>query len=133
MEEEHVHQDNVTRSVMQSPETHNSGVFQVAPYPASVGPILFPKHVENLSGNQTAKFSGQVNNASLMLLESVSAINSPAPSTAVNNNTRLTMDDPMLSLNLSLSSTHHDQLSSRHSIYQVARDFSNGDSMISVV
>lgn len=136
MEEEHVHQDNVTRRVMQSPEAHNSGAFQVAPYPGSVGPVLFPKHVENLSGNQTAKFAGQVNNASSMLLDSVSGlplIQSPTPSRAVNNNKRLKMDDPMLSLNLSLSSGHHDQLSSRHSVYQVAGNFSIGDSMISVV
>lgn len=135
MEEEHVHQDNVTRRVMQSPESHNSGVFQVAPYPGSVGPVLFPKHVE-ISGNQTAQFAGQVNNASSMLFDSVSAlplIQSPAPSTAVNNNKRLKMDDPMLSLNLSLSSGHHEQLSSRHSVYQVAQNFSIGDSMISVV
>lgn len=136
MEEEHVHQDNVTRRVMQSPETHNSGVFQVAPYSGSVGPVLFPKYAENQSGNQTAKFAGQVNNASSMLLDSVSGlplIQSPAPSTSVNNNKRLKLDDPMLSLNLSLSSGHHDQQSSRHSVYQVARNFSIGDSMISVV
>ncbi|KAL8118273.1 transcription factor MYB1R1-like [Apium graveolens] len=136
MEEEHVHQDNVTRPVMQSPETHTGGPFQVAPYPGSFGPALFPKRVENLSENQTAMFAGQVNNASSMLSESVSAlplIQSPAPSTAVNNNKRLKMDDQMLSLNLSLSSGHHDQLPSRHSVHQVARNFSIGDSMISVV
>ncbi|KAK1363353.1 Transcription factor MYB1R1 [Heracleum sosnowskyi] len=124
MEEEHVYEDNVTR---QSPETHNSGVFQVAPYPGSVGPVLFPKH-ENLSGNQTFEFGGQVNNASSMFADSVS----PAPSTAVNNNKRLKMDDSLLSLNLSLSSSHHDELSSRHSVYQGARNFSIGDSTISV-
>lgn len=136
MEEEHVDQDNVTHRVMQSPETHNSGVYQVAPYPGSVGPVLYPKHVDNLSGNQTAQFAGQLKNASSVLLDSVSAlplIHSPAPSAAVNSNKRLKMDDPMLSLNLSLSSSHHDQLSSRHSVYQAARNFSIGDSMISVV
>ena len=124
MEEENVHQDNVAPCVMQSP------------YSGSFGPVLFSKQVENLSGNQTAKFAGQVNDAPSMLSDSVSAlplIKSPAPSTSVDNNKTFSMDDPMLSLNLSLSSGHHDQLSSRHPVYQVARNFSIGDSMISVV
>lgn len=124
MEEENVHQDNVAPCVMQSP------------YPGSFGPVLFSKQVENLSGNQTAKFAGQVNDAPSMLSDSVPAlplIKSPAPSTSVDNNRTFSMDDPMLSLNLSLSSGHHDQLSSRHPVYQVARNFSIGDSMISVV
>ncbi|KAK1373304.1 GAMYB transcription factor [Heracleum sosnowskyi] len=117
MEEDHGHQHNLPQ---QAPETPN---ISVALYPVSVGSAV----------NPIAGFSGQVNNASSMPLGSVPApfLDSPAPSTAVQYSQTLTRDDPTLSLNLSLSFNHHNQLSSRQ--YQAAPSLSNGDGMISVV
>lgn len=120
MEQEHYHQDNLSQ---QAPETPN---IPVAPYPVSVGPSVNP-----IVGS-----SGEVNDTSLSMLKASVAIpllESPAPSTAVDFSQTLTKEDPTLSLNLSLSLDHHNQLSSRHSVYQVARNLSNGDGMISVV
>lgn len=109
MEEEHYQQDDL---LPQAPETPN---IPVAPYPVSVGPAVDPN----------AGFSGEVNNASSMPLGSVSAplLKSPA----------MTKDDPTMSLNLSLSFNHHNQVSSRQTVYQGARNLSKGDGMISVV
>lgn len=135
MEEELVHQDNLIQHVTQSPEIPNIGGFPAVTFPVSVGPVVFPLQIENPSENLTYGNADQVNNASPVLLRPIPVVpmpNPPPTRAEVSSSQKLTMEDSTLSLKLSLSTDHQNQLSSRHSVFQVMPNFSNRDGMISV-
>lgn len=136
MEEELVHEDNLICPVIQQQETPNSSGFRVPPFPATVGPVLFPMEIGNPLENLTLGNANQLNYASRVLIHPIPVLpmpSPPPPRAEVNLSQKLTIENSPLYLNLSLSFNHQNQSSSTHSAFQVMPSFKNGDSMISVV
>lgn len=137
MEEEQVHQDNNTsRSVLPPPllplqEISPLSGFPMAPFPATVGPVLIPVQIENPLGKLTLGNVNQVNTGSMMPVCPIASLPMPNASADINLSQKSAIDPSPLSLKLSLSLSS-DQYQTRHSAFQVMSSFNNGDNFISV-